>query len=63
MADGGCLEARGLGAGVRLGNAEGLQPQLAAGDARQVALLLIGEGSNEIQQLIIARRLFERDGA
>ena len=30
---------------------------------RDAPLLLIGEGSNEIQQLIIARRLFERDGA
>jgi butyryl-CoA dehydrogenase len=29
---------------------------------RDTPLLLIGEGSNEIQQLIIARRLFERDG-
>ena len=30
---------------------------------RDAPLLLIGEGSNEIQQLIIARRLFERDEA
>ena len=30
---------------------------------RDAPLLLIGEGSNEIQQLIIARRLFERHGA
>lgn len=30
---------------------------------RDAPLLLIGEGSNEIQQLIIARRLLERDGA
>jgi alkylation response protein AidB-like acyl-CoA dehydrogenase len=30
---------------------------------RDAPLLLIGEGSNEIQQLIIARRVFERDGA
>jgi alkylation response protein AidB-like acyl-CoA dehydrogenase len=29
---------------------------------RDAPLLLIGEGSNEIQQLIIARRLLERDG-
>ena len=29
---------------------------------RDAPLLLIGEGSNEIQQLIIARRLFEREG-
>jgi butyryl-CoA dehydrogenase len=29
---------------------------------RDAPLLLIGEGSNEIQQLIIARRLFERHG-
>jgi butyryl-CoA dehydrogenase len=28
---------------------------------RDAPLLLIGEGSNEIQQLIIARRLLERD--
>ena len=30
---------------------------------RDAPLLLIGEGSNEIQQLIIARRLLERDGS
>ena len=30
---------------------------------RDAPLLLIGEGSNEIQQLIIARRLLERDAA
>ena len=30
---------------------------------RDAPLLLIGEGSNEIQQLIIARRLLERQGA
>ena len=30
---------------------------------RDAPLLLIGEGSNEIQQLIIARRLLEREGA
>jgi alkylation response protein AidB-like acyl-CoA dehydrogenase len=30
---------------------------------RDAPLLLIGEGSNEIQQLIIARRLLERSGA
>ena len=29
---------------------------------RDAPLLLIGEGSNEIQQLIIARRLLERHG-
>ena len=29
---------------------------------RDAPLLLIGEGSNEIQQLIIARRLLERQG-
>ena len=28
---------------------------------RDAPLLLIGEGSNEIQQLVIARRLLERD--
>jgi alkylation response protein AidB-like acyl-CoA dehydrogenase len=27
---------------------------------REAPLLLIGEGSNEIQQLVIARRLLER---
>ena len=36
------LELGGVGAGGRLGDAEGLQPQLAARDARQVALLLLG---------------------
>jgi butyryl-CoA dehydrogenase len=30
---------------------------------RDAPLLLIGEGSNEIQQLVIARRLLERAGA
>ena len=35
------LDARGLGAGVGLGDAEGLQAQLAGGDAWQVALLLL----------------------
>ena len=38
---GGGLELGGVGAGGRLGHAQRLQPQLAAGDLRQVALLLL----------------------
>ena len=36
LADRGGLELRRVGAGVRLGDAEGLQAQLAGGDLRQV---------------------------
>ena len=35
------LELGGVGAGGRLGDAEGLQPQFARGDARQILLLLL----------------------
>ena len=41
LADGGRFDARGLGAGVGLGDGKGLEPQLAAGDAGEVALLLL----------------------
>jgi butyryl-CoA dehydrogenase len=30
---------------------------------RDAPVLILGEGSNEIQQLLIARRLFERDAS
>ncbi len=41
LAPGKCLDARRVRAAGRLGDAEGLQPQLAARDLRQVALLLL----------------------
>src|SRR5581483_777726 len=41
LLNGARLEAGRLRPGVRLGDAEGLQAQLAAGDGRQIGLLLI----------------------
>ena len=42
LASRGGAQRQRVGAGGRLGDAEGLQPQFAAGDLRQIALLLLG---------------------
>ena len=58
----GVLEKEGIPA--QIVGSDPNRPNLVArlkGNGRKRPLLIIGEGSNEIQQLVIARRLLERN--